>query len=397
MSEEIVKLYMASHNFALSNESLYFLTNSMQTKSCGKGMTDAQARTGALCEALERYCGVYRGDEITIHASYRELGDQAIHPNTCMLFSERQYQERKLRHPDGSVFNVVPRPFLPDEKIDWTPVWSFGARALRYLPTAYLYYGYPTKGGEPTCWANSNGNAAGNTLEEAVVQGFLELVERDAVAIWWYNRLPRPGVDLASFEIPYIGQSIDFYARHGRQLWALDLTTDFGIPTFVAVSRRVEQPSEEIIFGFGAHIDAAVALTRAIVEMSQFLPVVNGPIGADGRRIFTYPDANAVHWWRTATIAAQPYLAPHPAFLPRRAADYPGRASDDQLVDLMTCVTRARTLDMDTLLLDQTRDDVDMRVAKVIMPGARHFSGAARSGPSVRCPCTTGLASARSR
>ena len=116
-----------------------------------------------------------------------------------------------------------------------------------------------------------------------------------------------------------------------------------------------------------------MALTRAIVEMSQFLPVVNGPIGADGRRVFTYPDANAVHWWRTATIAAQPYLAPHPAFLPRRAADYPGRASDDQLVDLMTCVTRARTLDMDTLLLDQTRDDVDMRVAKVIMPGARHF------------------------
>ena len=124
---------------------------------------------------------------------------------------------------------------FPMRRIDWTPVWSFGARALRYLPTAYLYYGYPTKGGEPTCWADSNGNAAGNTLEEAVVQGFLELVERDAVAIWWYNRLPRPGVDLASFEIPYIGQSIDFYARHGRQLWALDLTTDFGIPTFVAV------------------------------------------------------------------------------------------------------------------------------------------------------------------
>jgi bacteriocin biosynthesis cyclodehydratase domain-containing protein len=74
-SEEIVKLYIANHNFALSSESLYFLTNSMQTKSCGKGMTEAQARTSALCEALERYCGVYKGDEVAIHKSFRELGD----------------------------------------------------------------------------------------------------------------------------------------------------------------------------------------------------------------------------------------------------------------------------------------------------------------------------------
>jgi oxazoline/thiazoline synthase len=372
-SEEIVKLYIANHNFALSSESLYFLTNSMQTKSCGKGMTEAQARTSALCEALERYCGVYKGDEVAIHKSFRELGDQAIHPNACMLFSERQYQERKTDQWCGSVFNVVPAPFPPDEKIDWTPVWSFASRALRYLPTAYLYYGYPTKGKQPSCWADSNGNAAGNTLEEAIIQGFLELVERDAVAIWWYNRLPRPGVDLASFDIPYISQCIDFYARHGRQLWALDLTTDFGIPAFVAVSRRVDQPSEEIIFGFGAHLDATVALTRAIVEMNQFLPVVNGPIGPGGERVFASHDVTAVEWWRNATIVTQPYLAPHPAFLPRRSADYPGGASDDQLVDLMTCVNRARALGMDTLLLDQTRGDVDMHVVKVIVPGARHF------------------------
>jgi ribosomal protein S12 methylthiotransferase accessory factor len=43
------------------------------------------------------------------------------------------------------------------------------------------------------CRADSNGNAAGNTLEEAtILQGFVELIERDSVALWWYNRLRRP-------------------------------------------------------------------------------------------------------------------------------------------------------------------------------------------------------------
>jgi ribosomal protein S12 methylthiotransferase accessory factor len=33
-------------------------------------------------------------------------------------------------------------------------------------------------------------------LEEAIVQGFFELVERDSTAIWWYNRLRRPAIRL---------------------------------------------------------------------------------------------------------------------------------------------------------------------------------------------------------
>ncbi|MDX0439622.1 TOMM precursor leader peptide-binding protein [Sinorhizobium medicae] len=372
-SDEVIKLCVANHNFALSNESLFFLTNSMQSRSCGKGMTDAQARVGALCEALERYCGAFQGDEVTSRTTLRDLGNRGIHPNDCMLFSERQYLERERWNTAGSGFNVVPVPFQPDQLMDWTPVWSFSARDFRYLPSAYLYYGYSSQGGPLSCWADSNGNAAGNTLEEAIVQGFLELVERDAVAIWWYNRLSRPEVDLSTFHNAYIGRCVDFYARHGRQLWVLDLTTDLGIPVFAAVSRRMNQEPEEIIFGFGAHLDPEVALTRSLVEMNQFLPLVNGPIGPDGQRILAYQDPGAIQWWRTATVSAQPYLLPNMEIRPRCAADYPVLASDDQLVDLMTCVTRAQVLGLETLVLDQTRAEIGLPVAKVIVPGLRHF------------------------
>ena len=67
------------------------------------------------------------------------------------------------------------------------------------MPTALCYYSYPLPEDQHFCQADSNGSAAGNCLEEAILQGFMELVERDAVALWWYNRVQRPGVDLDSF------------------------------------------------------------------------------------------------------------------------------------------------------------------------------------------------------
>src|SRR5207247_11424861 len=97
-------------------------------------------------------------------------------------------------------------PFDAGAEIDWTPVWSLTRREVRYLPTAFCYYSYPWPQERASCLACSNGNAAGNTLEEAILQGFLELVERDGVALWWYNRVRRPAVDLDSFGEPYVDE-----------------------------------------------------------------------------------------------------------------------------------------------------------------------------------------------
>ena len=72
-------------------------------------------------------------------------------------------------------------------------------KRFKYLPTSLLYFFYRGPG---QINADSNGCAAGNTLAEAIVQGFLELVERDSYAIWWYNRLQREQLDLDASMIP---------------------------------------------------------------------------------------------------------------------------------------------------------------------------------------------------
>ena len=190
----------AGFNVSRPPRTLDMLEESLRSRTGGKGTSETQARASALCEALERYSGVFQGDEPQRRARFTDLGDQAIHPNACMGFSDRQYAGRDAWNSGAGPMQQVPAPFDTEACVAWTPVWSLSRSERRYLPTALCFYDYPIEAEVLMCLADSNGNAAGNSQEEAILQGFLELVERDSVALWWYTRARRPGVDLASFD-----------------------------------------------------------------------------------------------------------------------------------------------------------------------------------------------------
>ncbi len=364
--------YLAGHNFAMGVESVIFLHNTLRGQSGGKGITEIQAKVSALCEALERYSGVYWGEEATIQSTYQALLPEAIHPNDCMQFSEAQYRDREKWNISASKYHIVPSPFDQDLEISWTPIWSLTNQKFHYIPTSYCYYGHPDFGKYRFSSSDSNGCSAGNALEEAILQGLMELVERDAVAIWWYNRISRPPVDINSFGVPYLRELQAYYASINREIWVLDITSDLGIPVFAGVSIRVDKPVEDIILGFGAHLDPRVALLRAITEVNQFLPCVMG-INADGSTRYMFPDQGAIEWWQNATIANQPYLTSDEALPHKTLSDYPQLASDDLKKDINLCVEIARDHDLEVLVLDQTRPDIGLNVVKVIVPGLRHF------------------------
>ncbi|NJP19306.1 MAG: TOMM precursor leader peptide-binding protein [Hydrococcus sp. CRU_1_1] len=371
-SNSLTPIYAAGHNFATMFDNLFFLRENLRGKSGGKGKTEIQAKASALCEALERYSGIYQGNEIRRKSTYKAMREMAIHPNHCMNFSDRQYQTRQeWNNTCPSFFQRVPAPFDEDREIEWTPIWSLTHKEFKYLPTAYCYYGYPTSD-SPYCWADSNGTAAGNTKEEAILQGFMELVERDGVALWWYNRLKQPAVDLDSFDQPYFHALKDYYRSLNRELWVLDLTSDLNIPVFVALSRRCDSNIEDIIYSFGAHFDPIIGITRALTELNQVLPAVLS-VAPDGSTQYTLPDALAMEWWRTATLKNQPYLLPDESIAPKTYADYPRWENDDLLVDVMACIETAAQHGMEMLVLDQTRPDIGLNVVKVVVPQMRHF------------------------
>ena len=365
-------VHWAGSNLGMRSRTLSSLRRSLRSKSAGKGSTREQSEISALCEAIERYSGAFHGDEMRIVRRFIEFGrGEAIHPNDAQLFSDHQLDNAEGINAKGHPYNVVPPRLDPDAEIDWTPVWSLTNKRHRCLPTSMLYSMAPEQRGANDLIADSNGCAAGNTLEEAILQGFYELAERDAFAIWWYNRLRVPGIDLASFDDEYLASAVDYYARYERDLWMLDVTSDIGIPAFVALSRRPDATTEDIIYGAGAHADPRIAALRALCELNQCLTWLPRPGNGDGRPMID--DPLALWWWKTARLADCPWLAPRTDAPMRKASSYPAIESADTRDDVEYCRALVEAKGLEFLVLDQTRPDIGMPVVRVIVPGMRHF------------------------
>jgi thiazole/oxazole-forming peptide maturase SagD family component len=349
--------FFAQHNFSAPAMSVAQLRSGLSGGSFGKGSTAEQAEASALMEAIERYSGIFQGDEIRLTRRFTDFAEgEAVHPNDVQLFSEAQFQARHEPTPPGA--HQVPDPIDPSAKIEWSPAWSLRDKTFRYLPTGLAYFFYHAD------HTDSNGCAAGNTREEAIVQGFLELVERDAYAIWWYNRIRRGEVELDQFDDSYVRDLKTQFANHGRKVWVLDVTSDLGVPTYVAMMHWMKNGQENIEFGSGAHFDKRIALLRALTELSQFLS-----IGLMGGGSGEKPTLDGV---TPLKLENYPFLLPatHPVASPELGIDVPLDSVREQVE---ASVEVARRAGHDFMVLDQTRPDVEVPVVRVIVPGLRHF------------------------
>ena len=372
-TDQWLHVYWSGSNFGMRSRSLSSLRRSLRSKSAGKGSTKEQSEVSALCEAIERYSGSLQGSEIRKTCSFGDLakGGEAIHANEVQLFSDLQLDNAEELNAQGHPYNIVPPRLDWDAEIDWTPVWSMTNQRHQYLPTSMLYSMAAESRGPSDLIADSNGCAAGNTLEEAILQGFYELVERDAFAIWWYNRLEVPQIELSSFDDEYLATASEYYDQLDREIWLLDVTADIEIPTFVAVSRRQNAPTEDIIYGAGSHPDPRIAALRSVCELNQCLSWLPGPEKSKGQPVID--DPIALSWWENARVADCAWLVPSRNDPARIASDYIVDEASDMREQVEKCRAMVETKGMEFLVLDQTRPDVGMPVVRVIVPGMRHF------------------------
>ncbi|MGI9311430.1 MAG: TOMM precursor leader peptide-binding protein [bacterium] len=377
-----IHVYWAGSNLAIANQNFRSLSNSLRTKSAGKGRSEMQAKTSALCEALERYSGVYDGSEIHRRARFVDFAEgEAMRPNDIMLFSDKQYGLRQEIASKAFRFYRLPElDFDPNAEVEWTPFWSISREKFVWIMSVQAYFSYFASEMELNKFManpDSNGAASGNTISEAFVQGFMELVERDAYAIWWYNRLSYPEVDIDSFNDPFLDKLIERYrTEYHRRVWVLDITHDFGIPVFVAVSERTDKQKRDICVSAGAHFDPRIALLRAVCELNQYVSAVL--FATDEPSSYEYFDPECLNWWQTATLEGNPYLLPEKGAAKITPADYP-IVERSQAEEARACIDAVHEKGMEILVMDQTRPDIGLPVIKVLVPGMRHFW--ARFGP----------------
>jgi oxazoline/thiazoline synthase len=371
--------FHAKHNFSAPAQNLDQLRAGLSGGSFGKGSTAEQAEASALMESIERYSGIFQGDEIRMTRRFTDFAPgEAILPNDVLLFSDAQAQADHDAHDPDEPSQPAPAQFDPSAKIEWSPVWSLRDGCFKYLPTSLLYFFYS---GPAAFQADSNGCAAGNTVEEAIVQGFLELVERDAYAIWWYNQSQRAEVDLGQFNDSYVQDLKNQLADTGRKLWVLDVTSDLGVPTYIAILHWIQNGQENIEFGSGAHFDKRIALLRTLTELNQFLSI-GFMEGGTGEKP-SLDGETPLH------LENYPFLTPVQNPTLPSGLDF-GRL-DNTRDQVLACVEIARRAGLDFLVLNQTRPDVEVPVVRVIVPGLRHFYRRFGSGRLYDVPVKLGL------
>ncbi len=322
----------------------------------GKGVSDEQSKVSALCEALERYSAVYQGDVPLFKRSQTQLtleNKRSLNYQAAQSFSRKQYQEFAKDFQFGSGIKQPVKPY-EDNEIHWLPIWSLSQQERVYAPLSLCFSNVPFNDNEFGRW-HSNGCAAGNTLEEAVFQGLLELIERDAAAIWWYNRSIRPKFDLSRLDqsnLEKIDATLNPSKDKGHDYWVIDLTHDIGVPVMVAMGK--DKMSGGWIMGFGCHLIAKLAAQRALTELCQLIPIReqnSAPFDFDEieDHAYLYGDSSSkvIH-----------------NLLP---------CSKDIQHNIQMIVDRLDELGFETLVLNYSRSHIPVNTAKVFVPGLCHI------------------------
>ena len=233
--------------------------------SFGRGRSQSEAELGCIAEGLERYSAIWQGDEPEQWGSRSEI-ENALDPASVLQYSARQYEQRPIAANQVAEHELVPRPLVDNERIAWTRITELLTGVDAWLPTEYCYMWRRTRG-EPIAIPDSNGCAAGRDLADAQKRGLLELIERDAVAIWWANRIEHPGVPWEAFADGELMKAVADLRAEGLETHLLDLTTDLGVPVYAAIG--ADGKGRKPCLGMAAAEDGRIAAWRALGELSQ--------------------------------------------------------------------------------------------------------------------------------
>ena len=223
--------------------------------SQGKGLTLADAKVSALMEAIELW-----------HAEH------IVQP---MVFAARQ----DLPDHPGPI-DVARLPRIPSSR--YSPalrmLWIEGldlmsGRAI-LVPHELVHadYTHPVPPGHGCFFSSTNGLASGGHLLEAICYGICEVIERDALSIW-YQRATRTRagsrIDPATIEGGAARALFDAFERAGLEVGLWDVTGDTGVATFYCLIAERSGGQGHIGIGSGAHPDSRQALARALGEAAQ--------------------------------------------------------------------------------------------------------------------------------
>jgi ribosomal protein S12 methylthiotransferase accessory factor len=313
-------------------------------KQMGKGSSPEQSQASACMELAERFSFFsFKQNEANFitdtYANLKKSG-QPLLPLVRLLLSV---------HDENTDIATLER-LIEDIPIQWTWATNLNSGEVLLVPFSWFY-----------AINEFNGPSAGNTYEEAILQGISELVERHVCSLVNHHHLPTPAIDPTSVTDPVARELLDKFSKNNIELYLNDFTLDTGIPTVaaLAIDRATFPATSEIVYTAGTTPDPEKALIRAITEVAQLAGdfntqanyVASGlpkPLSMDEVRYLTETE-------KTISIHDMPQLA-----------------DNNMRVEIDRCLEALSRLGLEVLVVNTMHDKLQVPTIYTIIPGC-HF------------------------
>jgi ribosomal protein S12 methylthiotransferase accessory factor len=338
-----------------------------KTPNVGSGRTlgdGNQARLIAIAEGAERYAGGHFNEHVP-WAAYRDLDGAAVDPQRIARCSATELSAADC--PLG--------PLDPDAPMRWIRGVDLASGAATWVPAVMACYALRDVAPSEQFWYRlSTGHAVHTDPAEALVRGLCEVIERDAIAVSWLQKLPLPSV--AAADLP--DEAITLLAwgrRHFIDTYLFDATTDLTVPTVfcLQVAPHDRRAAQVLGCATGRSIESAAerALLEACTSRSRFAAEAEPP--RDVRSFTSLSDG--------CSYMARPSSAPAFGFLLEGARDRvaPGRpplpcGSQETLARLVTTLSRKG---MQVIAVDRTTRELELAgltAVSVVVPDLQPMS-----------------------
>ncbi|MBM9438591.1 YcaO-like family protein [Streptomyces bryophytorum] len=340
----------------------------------GQSHSFAASRDLAFLEGLERYAGTHRRERGGIVTdSYDNLGDAALDPRDCGMYAPQTYRD-----------DPMIAPFDPARPIPWVRGWSLRDDRPVLVPARLVYYSAGTAA-DHFVFECSNGCATGSCLEEAVLFGLLELIERDAFLLAWYGSARLTEIDLGACSSPVLRAMTDRAALCGYDVHAFDNRIDLSVPVVTGLAVRRDGGPGTLAFAAGAAFDPETAVEAAVSEILTYLPhlprqVTERPAELDAMAddfglVRRLPDHAALFGLPRMARYVDSYLEPKDVGSPAQVyAEWEDRRPRglDLREDILWCTRELARAGCDVIVVDQTAPEqraMGLRTVCTIAPG----------------------------
>lgn len=221
----------------------------------GKGISRNHAKASAMMEGFERYSAEKQDCDETITATMSEISKKGEYVNPESLNLPKDFK----------------KDTLDTINLEWSLTHDIISDKDYYVPTNAIFHPYtPDNSAQSLFKSNTNGLASGNILDEAILHGILEVIERDAWSIFELTHKNYAQINLDSIESDLVNETIDKFESNGIKIKLMDFTADIKIPTIAAsADDTVTKDAGLLTLGMGTHLDPEVAILRALTEVAQ--------------------------------------------------------------------------------------------------------------------------------